>query len=110
MTAVNNVGHSFADAGLSSSLLSQHTTGAYLLLFLAAGAGGSMSCWRASHDWEAVEVAGSLPPARFRGEPFLDLVALARAGAGRVLGCSSTGAVALWDCERCATSCVTTLP
>ena len=68
-----------------------------------------MACWRASHDWEVVEVAGSLPPARFRGEPFPDLVALARGGAGRLLGCSSTGAVALWDCERCAAACPVTL-
>jgi hypothetical protein len=49
-----------------------------------------------------MEAAGCLPAARFRGEPFPDLVALAGGGAGRLLGCSSTGAVALWDLERCA--------
>lgn len=65
-----------------------------------------MQCWRSSHDWEVVEdnTAGALPPARFRGEPFPDLVALASGGPGRLLGCSSTGAVALWDTERCATA------
>ncbi len=68
----------------------------------APGAGGAVRCWRARSDWARVEAAGGLPAARFRGEPFPDLVALAAGGAGRLLGCSSTGAVTLWDLERCA--------
>jgi hypothetical protein len=68
---------------------------------MPAGDGPNVTYWTAGANGFEPNVSGKvLPAAAIRGDPFPDVVCLS-ATHGLLLGCSSTGQLAIWDIVRC---------